>query len=381
MIPANALVAQLQSYVKPSDLPLVQVVDAVQEIQQLFTVGEQVRATVTGQLTSGRFAVLVKEQLLDLNLPRNTQPGESFDMRVLGNTPRLTFLLPRQQGMGDVPLPPPPKDGSTAVELSETARFLGGLLAEAAEEPAQASLLTRNAALLSAGEGINTPKLADTLKQVLSESGLFYESHLAEWTDGERTLAQLLKEPPANWSDPARTGKAANSAGALPRERLDGGVGQNMQMAAGTDETEAVRTEQLAVERSLRELENMPSSARQLVQQQLQLLDQRHLVWMGQAWPGQPLRWEVEEEGRRDSEEPDAPTVWRTRLRLTLPNLGEVDVLVSLMDRKQVDVGFRVTDPETADRIRTEQHRLQAQLDAAGLQLSGNQVAVVSGKG
>ncbi|HHT9057282.1 TPA: flagellar hook-length control protein FliK, partial [Burkholderia cenocepacia] len=37
----------------------------------------------------------------------------------------------------------------------------------------------------------------DALAQAVSESGLFYESHLAQWLAGQRPLAALMREPQA----------------------------------------------------------------------------------------------------------------------------------------------------------------------------------------
>jgi hypothetical protein len=123
----------------------------------------------------------------------------------------------------------------------------------------------------------------------------------------------------------------------------------------------------------------MPASARQMVQQQLQLLDQRQLAWQGQVWPGQEMRWEVEEDGaNRYSEEGEQARVWRTRVQMSLPKLGSVDVLLTLYDRSRLEVGFQVVQAQTAERIRAEQGRLQLQLEAAGLALQANQVVIVA---
>lgn len=396
MIPANALVASLQNYVRTADIPLVQVVDALQEIQQLFTVGEQVRAQVTGMLPSGRYSVLVKDQLLDLNLPRNTEEGEQLDMRVLANSPRLTFLLERQPGNAPLPLPQPqqaPPDTSSSVDLSETARFLGNLLAESAGEevPTQTRAQVLTPPLMaSLAAAPDTIKLAEALKQAVSESGLFYESHLAQWSNGERTLKQLLAEPQAKAFELLRQQleqqcpATAADPGKNARQVLEA-RGPELMPQADKDRQQAERASQGLgaglLDGNTQELDSMPATAKQLVQQQLQVLDQRQVVWQGQAWPGQPLRWEIEEDGQgRGGEEADAPKIWRTRLHLTLPHLGSVEALISLMEGSRLEVGFRVKQSDTATKIRDAQPRLQAQLEAAGLELRANQVTLVAEK-
>ncbi|MBV8657478.1 MAG: flagellar hook-length control protein FliK [Burkholderiales bacterium] len=406
MIPANAPLPQLQAYSRVAEPTAVQVTEVIQGLEQLFTVGEQVRALVTDQLPTGRFAVLVKDQLLDLNLPRNTQEGQTLDMQVLATSPRLTFLLTR--GAADATalqsalLPSQETTGpgtSNIVQLSDTARFLGGLLAGRDESG------TASKTAATAGQPIiETPNLppaaqiAARLADALSQTGVFYESHLADWVAGSRTLEQVLAEPQALLQSaesaaqqkpavatPADAAQLSGHAGAEvaaspAREAAPGGT-----QAAATMQ-EAVRTtiatlgqeaKAVANQAASSLLDNMPAAAKQIVQQQLQVLDQRQVVWQGQAWPGQPMRWEVDQDGRQQGTgEADAQGTWWTRLQLSLPKLGQVDAVISLSNRMQVDVRFQVSDPATADKILTSQGQLQLQLESAGLKLVGNQVAL-----
>lgn len=46
------------------------------------------------------------------------------------------------------------------------------------------------------------PVLAGSLAHAVSNSGLFYESHLAQFAQGHRTLAQMAQEPQAAWPAP-----------------------------------------------------------------------------------------------------------------------------------------------------------------------------------
>lgn len=383
MIPANALVTQLQAYFKTTDIPLIQLVDPIQDIQALFTVGEQVRAQVTSQLPSGRYAVMVKDQLLDLNLPRNTEAGQSLDMRVVANTPRLTFLLTQAPAQSPQTPTQAPKDGSTEVDLSQTAKWIGELLTESAtqHESGIAKTATSLAPLFD-GKPPDTLKLAESLKQALTETGLFYESHLADWAEGKRTTADIMREPPAAW---AQAGQKPATATTAPKADAEAAMAKLEKMEATLLGAKPASEKDIddsntaaAFSRGSHELEGMPPNARQLVQQQLQTLDQRQLQWQGQAWPGQAMQWQVEEDGQRHMASDETPgSVWRTRLQLHLPKLGDVDVLISLRDRRQVEVGFSVGDASTADKIRDGQRRLALQLDAAGLELTANQVAVI----
>jgi len=473
MIPANAVASQIQAYLKSQDVQqLVQAVDTVPDIAALFTVGEQLHATVTGQLNTGRFTVLVKDQLLDLNLPRNTQPGEELDLQVLADSPKLTFLLqgrtapvagktPFQQPAAETPsTPTPARPQSETVDLSKTAKFVGELLQETAsggEDRRPLTAATQNIPALIDSKAPDTEQLAAKLKDVLTQSGLFYESHQADWISGTRELATLLKEPqaafgrseasavpgnvqlepelpaslqaggaqapgpPAGQAAPGETlmpnpgallaaayeegsalpesdapdiaGKAA-LAGQVPAEDADSQVAgqsgratdarQDVKDAATATKSDALKSDALLLDglpsAKPHRAEDMPPVIRQLVQQQLESLDKRQFSWVGQAWPGQNMQWDVEEDrqqgraGGGDVAEP--ATVWRSRLQLDLPNLGPVTALVTLTGKQQVDVRFSVAVQDTAERIRDNQQLLGKAMDAAGLQLSSNLVAL-----
>ncbi len=67
------------------------------------------------------------------------------------------------------------------------------------------------------------------------------------------------------------------------------------------------------------------SLLRNLVQQQLDVIDQRPIIWQGQAWPGQPMQWQLQAENEREGggiRETEAQR-WNTTLSLDLPNLAK----------------------------------------------------------
>jgi hypothetical protein len=155
------------------------------------------------------------------------------------------------------------------------------------------------------------------LKTAVSRSGLFYESHQAQWVAGERPLFELTQEPQA----------------ALNRT------------------TEAVHPQ-----------------AAGIVRQQLEILDTRQLVWFGQVWPDQTMEWRIEEDRSEPGSAPDAPSVWKTSLRLTLPRLGAVTASLAIQG-DDVRVAFREVSPDTSSAIAGEQQALRAAFERAGLQL------------
>jgi hypothetical protein len=98
---------------------------------------------------------------------------------------------------------------SVATRLSVAARVIGAVLADlqAAPGPVRGAV-----PLMVPGQRpIDAGALAGTLARTVSDSGLFYESHLASFAAGGRTLAQMTREPQARWAGPVVARPAANA--------------------------------------------------------------------------------------------------------------------------------------------------------------------------
>ncbi|WP_164521428.1 flagellar hook-length control protein FliK [Iodobacter ciconiae] len=342
MLPGTSPISLVQHYLKAQEG--VAEVTRISADDVRYTVGERVHATVASLLPNGRFAVLIKDQLLDLNLPRNTEPGEKLDLTVVSSNPKLTFSI----NSSATPQPALPQE----MVLSQGARFLSSLFTrgEVGKE-GLASVLNQARALFEGSP--DTAKLADKLAQKLANSGLFYESHQAEWVNGERPLQSLLKEPQAGLLK-------------LPLQASAAGMAEKNAAPVAMPEEASSEKTTLAPDAS--------ATLRHLVQQQLDVLEQRPVVWNGQAWPGQPVRWEVEVENEREGrgEQDEIQRGWQSRMDLQLPNLGNVGI-VAVLRGGEFALRFEAS-AETADKILAETQSLQNRFEAAGLTLVSSQV-------
>ncbi|HNM74813.1 MAG TPA: flagellar hook-length control protein FliK, partial [Accumulibacter sp.] len=116
----------------------------------------------------------------------------------------------------------------------------------------------------------------------------------------------------------------------------------------------------------------MPSALQAIVQQQLEAFATQHFSWQGQIWPGQQMHWEIEDRSQErgaDGTPGDGSEQWQTRLRLILPNLGEVDARLQIRDQ-QVTLTLFAEDAETRNTLRDQSADLQNHLAAAGLTLA-----------
>ena len=107
-----------------------------------------------------------------------------------------------------------------------------------------------------------------------------------------------------------------------------------------------------------------------IVQQQLDALATQHFAWQGQVWPGQEMRWEIEEDGQHaGADDPEEAASWNTRLKLTLPALGGVNAQIRLQGQQLV-LAIAVDNPETRALMQTEAVQLHHQMREAGLSVA-----------
>ena len=273
--------------------------------------------------------------------------------------------------LGDAARPPTPmiqallQTASTETLLSRTAALLEALQTSPGLANPQASppLIAAPPALGSAA----VVNLAGALQKVLAESGLFYESHLAEWVQGDRDLATLLSEPQAQLpalpaANPSST-LHGHPSGDLPdtpvtvagRLARDSAAEQAGRHPAG-ESLPIVSLAQIVDPRALT-----------LVQQQLQAIDTQVLPWQGEVWPGQTAHWTVatpvDPEGH--TAVPDEARSWTSHLKLSLPHLGEIHAELILTGAR-CQVRLR-TDPRQLSSLRGALPELARALGDAGL--------------
>lgn len=145
------------------------------------TPGQMVHGEVMANFANSRYLVRIANELLHMELPLNLQPGQAVELTYVTDEPRLLFTLSKS---GNSPIP---------VQISDTGRWLNNLAQEAGDAPAAAPL--PRPSLVINGPPRDSALLADGLKNVLTRSGVFYESHLSQWVQGEHPLTGLLQEP------------------------------------------------------------------------------------------------------------------------------------------------------------------------------------------
>lgn len=326
--------------------------------------GARLQATVQARLpnTEGEFVVSLQErghgmpaadtgadrQLLHMRLPAGARPGDVVDLIFVSREPRPAFMLASETPAAD------------AAPLSTTGRFISDLLGRPVS-PGGPAALAGTLPLLP-GPPADGAQLARSLASALSRSGLFYESHQAQWLSGARTLAELALEPQARLSQSFRSEPSpspsllASLALLAPLASPQQGAGNPAVAGHDSNAVHPVHPE-----------------AQGLVRQQLETFEARQVTWQGVAWPGQSMEWEVAEEKPQASAEPDQAAAWKSRLTLVFPNLGHVCASVRL-DARGVDVRVAAADPVTAFMLRSGTGPLADGLELAGISVLGMKV-------
>jgi hypothetical protein len=328
--------------------------------------GKALHGEVLAKLTDGSFVVKVANIPARMQLPAGAQVGADVPLTLVSVNPRPTFQVgaganpvfseagpPLPQGADPAKAPLAMREGAAvgrAAALlqasaagagaqtmgaeanntthSRAGQALGGVLAAAqkAEVPMTAAL---GRAPVVAAAGMDAASIAAGLQQAVGKSGLFYESHVAEWAQGARPLAELNAEP-------------------------------QQQLAK-----EGVRQQPLD-----------PATA-QFINLQLATQEQAQLSWQGNLWPGQPMQLEVQRDAREGHEEGgEAEASWHSRLRLRFPELGELEARLSLSGGR-LQLQFAAGSADTALLLRRHMPSLAGALEAAGTQLTGFDVRAV----
>ncbi|HAG74040.1 MAG TPA: flagellar hook-length control protein FliK, partial [Thauera sp.] len=329
--------------------------------------GQRFFATLQRTLPDGTFRALVAGQQMTLALNTAAKTGDTLELEVSQVTPRAVFArIVGQEAAATV-------TASAQPALSQTGRLISFLLT--GQPAAQPASLAANQPLLAAPPA-NGAQLAPLLRQALGQSGLFYESHQADWVLGRRDTASLTSEPQgqaqtrstAQGASQAATGQAVHQGVASPKSGAQSG---QPAAADGSERAAQARGAALADEAAPVRTAPIPERLIPIVHQQLDALATQQYVWHGQAWPGQAVEWRIEDPERDDgSAEEETAHGWDSTLRLTLPRLGGVEAQLHLSG-KQVALRLRADEADTLVALDAGAAALASALEAVDLRLSG----------
>ena len=426
MLPAN-LLDSLKALVLARKPLLPAVAEATTQTAQ-FEPGKKYEGSVQAQVSPGIFNVRIANQLIQMQLPSSIRSGDMVALQVIATQPRLTFSMVNSAN----PLSTPEQLGSTALLLSS--------MSQQAPEKAYVRA-AQSAPLWDKPQPPESKQLSGLLREALGNSGLFYESHQAQWVEGTRSTAQLLQEPQNLTPEQAKAVVAGNAAVRAAMESDASGkiamasavsgktpmagdtpgkaamasdapvkiamandtygktaivsdtygkaamasdlYGKSAMMsdtanlpvttnnAASTSASNQPDTPLLQEGKAL----GIPDHLQPLVQQQLNALETRQMVWQGNVWPEQSMQWEVHEQA---SQNPGAEEQrqWITQLRLDLPKLGEVAATLRF-NSTGLSLTLNAGTPETRAMLGNASTQLVSALSDVGIPVVSTQVTTI----
>lgn len=207
----------------------------------------------------------------------------------------------------------PAKQATSTADVSTAAKLIDQSLQQAEAKGLTGKYIAQDVMTL-------TPKIphlvSQQLKAAVSNTGLFYESHLRGFIDGQRQLSSIKLEP------------------------------QNLQQQV----------------------------AQHLLPQQLYILEHQRFSWHGEVWPNQKMDWDVytkqENEETNTQEALDADTPIASDLTLHLPRLGKVTARVSIQSGR-IRIGVLAKQKESLQLLKENSASLVDAIESNGPKLEG----------
>lgn len=354
-LPANELSVQ----------PVTPVQNLIDQLADLAP-GQHLLAQVQSSLGNGIYRATVSQREVTLALPFAAKAGDQLELEVVSQQGKtaLAVILPES---------PQAQNDSTPLHLSAAGKAIGMLISHHEQNPSATPLpLKANEALVitTADTPPAAAQLAPALQQAVEQSGVFYESHLARWLNGNYPEQLLRQEPqgqqaPISAENPHPASETTNSTQAnnLPRPSSESPSAREIEKTITTPFFSAAEKMQEASSKTL-----IPAALSNIVEQQIATLNQPTLLWQGQAWTGQNMEWEISRDApERQSIGSDINSPWRSKLTLHLPHLGTVEAVLHLDSQRTLSVQLAVANQTSQELLEQGTQQLLAHLNNAGL--------------
>lgn len=333
-------------------------------------VGQQLKGEILNRQKDGSFNVRVANFSVRMQLPEGVKEGDSVSLRLISTDPRPTFALeskpqiqdrfiaeqtytPGKKTLPDFSTPIQTKledtsklasaktilqstpaqfnlengiHSDSSVTLLSTASKLIGTILQSGDDSTEGNAIIGKTAILNSQADLNSiEKTAVLLEKKISQSGLFYESHLAEWVDGKMKLSDLQREP--------------QSALSALTQNISGGESN---LISGNKELI------------------------QLIQQQLRTLENQSLHWQGELFPGQYIQWEIKRDKpshQTTDFSPDDNNYWQSTVKFDLPSLGVVSATFNFR-ANHLSLNINAEKEETVKTLKANTGQLSSALSS-----------------
>ncbi|MGP8289876.1 flagellar hook-length control protein FliK [Vreelandella zhanjiangensis] len=330
-------------------------------------------------------------------------PAALNDLRRMPGSLGGEQRLPSGEPQGTTP-------GSTQTHFSPAARSIADVLLRF---PAPPAVIRPPAPLLMLQDPPVADVVAGRLEASVRDSGLFYESHLKRWFQGDMSRQQLMREPQmqpgprplmaplatqpllsgvpflANAEPSASRANALITPGSVlvyvpndkvgvERAAIPSAAATPSSFRPATDASDGSSREIIAYERELEHIKHrghrdiVHESLQSLVRQQLDMLVMPAVRWEGDVWAGifmalvihLPTRDKTQEDQQENSSPDDG---WRSEIQLEVPNVGAFSVSLWFY-RAVLSIDLTTADKATHHYLEKDIPALEQRLGALDLE-------------
>lgn len=186
---------------------------------------------------------------------------------------------------------------STPTNFSNAAQLLSRISQENTAKNAPKAITSLHTLLniqdIDKPPAVLVKQLSQSLHTIVSTSGLFYESHVANWVKGKHSLEDLKREPQS---------LTANSS---------------------------------PLEISNDPSTSLPTDLTKLIQLQIATLEEQKIAWQGAFTPEIPMTWHISHQENTPKEplsDGQENKLWQSVLHLELPTLGKITATIHLQN-------------------------------------------------
>lgn len=354
---------------------------------QQFVVGQQYQAQVISQLRDNSFMVNIGGVAANAVFAAAAKPGQILTLTFVSAAPRPSFAIAL----------PADTDSGVQTHLSAAAVLINQYWDIAKQKGAPPAF--HSATAITQSPHTAPALMAADLKAALVNSGLFYESHLANFVLGKQSSASLLIEPQNQARLPSLPAPAIVPQAQLPSPTQQmtvpyhplppavvplltaSGSQAQLPLAIHTYAQLANMLEEHAVLQSpaATASASLPAGISALVPVQLGILEHQGVVWQGQIWPGQEMQWEIRRQIPQDTDlandasnqgqgAADMDTI-HSQLVLHLPRLGKI-VAQLQMQHGNISLKIDAENSGTTAALKQQSGHLMENLENAGQPLN-----------
>ncbi len=371
MIPAD--LSNRLRLVLPDQPTPPQPVPAAQKLTDVLSnlvAGQRVMAQILAALPNGTYRAVINQRDITLALPFSAKAGDSIELEASESDGKLTLAVVSGKTSGES-AGSNNESASVSTTLSSTGRLISTLIGGVGGEGEKAAAAPLNDNLpLTKNFPASGAELAPVLKDALNKSGIFYEAHQARWIAGELPTETLLQEPQGKIS---RQAVAASNPPALPiAQSTNGNAAVSTSNSSGDSPAITAAHGQTETRSSQAPLAGspVPKEIAPIVQQQLDGLASQNYVWQGQVWPGQNMQWEISSDPEGSaSNDTEGNARWQTRLKISLPTLGNIDATLHISSAGNIDIKVNTATETGNASLSAATDGLKKQMEAAGLNL------------